>query len=967
MSTHQYRPVFSAVHDVAIFGAGLAGFAAARTLVAAGKSVIIIDRGGDAVAEHGRSFQNDVGEIGASPFATWMAELAGHEAASGSVVDGASTEIYANSWIREARNEGQLSVLYYAQALAVEIDETLNAVLLGTKSGLHRLAARQWIDATNTGELALLIAKETGEDWTGPEPATRQLNIFFRAESWEGFDDAWTAELAPGTKLSVLPSLWPEERCLHITAEGPVAFPRSLWLPSLRLFRDAFPTALSSAILTHGSVEPFDTFPSNPGPALPKNVLLATPWGSAGETPAGRYEWGHQQASALAGLPAANPSVEDEFEGNLHWTQVSVPVAVAGLGTGGAFATLAAARAGGAVMGFDPLPFCGGIGAGGGIHVYYFGVKGGLQEEVDERIRAVMPLFGARGSVQGFHPDAKKCVLEEMLLEAGASLLYGATILDVETEGDRVVAALLATPQGPVRLAAEAWIDSTGDGDLAARAGAQVNFGRDGDGLLHAYSQSAGQVFLREKGRVLVGINYDAGYVDATDSEDMTRARLDGIEHYYQPKLDYLERVTYIAPAIGLRQSRHIECDYMLTWADHMERRRFPDSVGLTGSHYDNHAMDLEFESDEALFWAGVCRGFRILAGTEIPYRCLLPKELANVWMACRALGVTQDAHHSMRMQRDMQRVGEIAGIAAVIAPSGAAREVDFANLRAQLASTGAMDDATLPQDGFGSSLTDEVISDEPGPSHEKWLDTLINGEPGADFWHLYWNGRTNDEVRDAVLALLDDANQQTAYRAAAIAAMWDEPAAEAPLLRQVAMRHEEQLSEKESKNPRAVHNWFLAISLLRRVGTARALPLLAEVASEQPLLHNVRTAIALSLEAIAGREALTEEERQLILSILETLIRTESPNSVAPPQHGPLTASYGEQSDGPIARRIVREDLTWQIHLTVARARHVLGLPLHAEAQVYLTDDRALVRRGFNILAVGQELATEGVRVPVG
>src|SRR5690606_19763761 len=87
-------------------------------------------------------------------------------------------------------------------------------------------------------------------------------------------------------------------------------------------------------------------------------------------------------------------------------------VAVAGAGTAGAVAGIAAARQGAQVVVFDPLPFAGGIGSGGGIHTYYFGVKGGLQDEVDQRTRAIMPLFGPVQQVRGFHPDTKKFVLE---------------------------------------------------------------------------------------------------------------------------------------------------------------------------------------------------------------------------------------------------------------------------------------------------------------------------------------------------------------------------------------------------------------------------------------------------------------------------------------------------------------------------------------------------------------------------
>ena len=73
----------------------------------------------------------------------------------------------------------------------------------------------------------------------------------------------------------------------------------------------------------------------------------------------------------------------------------------------------------------------------------------------------------------------------------------------------------------------------------------------------------------------------------------------------------------------------------------------------------------------------------------------LLPQGLNNVWLACRALGVSQDAHHSLRMQRDMQRIGEVAGLAAAMAPQGRSREIEFEQLRSVLQHSGALKTAS--------------------------------------------------------------------------------------------------------------------------------------------------------------------------------------------------------------------------------------------------------------------------------
>ncbi len=968
-SSASFHSVFDQVHDVAIFGAGYSGFAAARALIEEGRKVLLIDRRAALLVESGWSFASIAGDVNGILWRDWCDELKAAGAAENGRIDGAIAEVVATNWARQMRREGKLQTLYYAAPLALEGGDTmrgelLDAVLIGTKGGLRRVAAKQWIDATDSGELLQLFARAQKRDWQNPIRLMRLVNLYFRHAAWPDFPlGALENQPIAGVRLEWNRSLWPNERCLTLTVSGAGeeygAMLRGLWIPALQALHAAFPDAMREAVLTHGSVEPLDIFSRvTQLQPVPPNVIAASPWmrrGTAESFLAGRFEIGAHAARRAFDLPRAAPQ-NRAFAGEIHWREESCEIAVAGAGTGGALAALAAARHGGAVLAFDPLPFCGGIGAGGGIHWYYFGVKGGLQEELDVRQRDVMPLFAPTGQIQGFHPDAKKCVLENMLRESGVNLMFGATLLDVQRDGQRVTHALLATPHGPIRLAAAAWIDSTGDGDLAARAGAGVRFGRDGDGLLHAYSQSSGRANLKNDKAFMQVINFDAGFVDPTDSEDLTRARIEGIGQYLQREYAEIERPTYIAPALGLRQSRHIITDYTLELSDLIERRAFADSVGLTGCHYDNHASDYEFESDEGLFWVWVCGQWRGRTGCEIPYRILLPQNLDNVWLACRALGVSQDAHHSLRMQRDMQRIGEVSGIAASLAlqNNGSSRSVPFETLRAALESSGALEKQEAEGDTFGPDTKGDAVVTPASEDIAAWLDELRSAEAGVAPWRLYRAGQDDEMVRERVLTLLDEADEIASWRASAIGAMWNESRAEARLLREIEKRH----APNETKfTERSVPQWMMALSLLRRAGSPAALRLLDEVAGEANLVHNARTAIALAVEAIAARHALTSEEHQQVLEILWKLIEAPAPNAVAPMQRALTQTEFGGAGEAPTARAAVREDWTWQLHLAVARARHALGLPPHEQAVAFLADERALVRRAFTALC--GEIAT--------
>jgi hypothetical protein len=976
-----FHSVFDEVHDVAVFGGGYAGFAAARALVEAGKKVLLIDRRAALLSESGWSFQSTAGTINGIEWRDWWNELQecgaaeagseeGEKGRQQGHIDGAIAEVIATQWVQHARRAGKLKVLYYAAPLALEGGDTrkgelLDAVLLGTKGGLRRVAAMQWIDATEGGELLQLLARVQETAWQTPPRLMRMVNLYFRHAAWPDVPlGPLENQALSGARLKWGSSLWPNERCLTITVTGEgQEFGhnlRGVWIPALKTLHENFPDAMREAVLTHGSVEPFDVYSRVPqGQSVPPNVATAVPWQrrvTADNFLAGRFEIGSMAARRILDLPQAEPQEKTPFKGEIFWREEQADVAIAGLGTGGALATLAAARSAESqkVLGFDPLSFCGGIGAGGGIHWYYYGVKGGLQDDLDARQREVMPLFASSGQIQGFHPDAKKCVLETMLRESGAHLLFGAMLLDVERDGSHVKSALLSTPDGPLRLLAPAWIDSTGDGDLAARAGAPARFGRDGDGLLHAYSQSSGKASLKNEKAFMNVVNYDAGFVDPTDSEDLTRARLEGIEHYAKDSYSAGERPTYIAPAIGLRQSRHIVTDYTLELSDLIERREFADSVGLTGCHYDNHAVDYEFESDESLLWVWVCRQWRGRIACEIPYRILLPQGLENVWLACRALGVSQDAHHSLRMQRDMQRIGEVAGLAAILAPQGQSRQVPFEKLREALQSSGAvpeMQTEAPPDDTFGPDTKSSSVLAHDETNLTAWLEALENAPASESFdapWHLYRAGKEDLQIRTRVLSLLESTNDLASWRAAAIAALWGESVAAPRLVKAIQERADatENTDGDHDKTYRCeVPNWLIAVSLLRLVGAPDSLAVLNHLADDAGLLHNARTAIALCCEGIASRHELSESDHETILEILWKLIESPAPNSLAPPQRPLMQSDFNETR--------VLEDWSWQIHLAVARARRSLGLPPHEQAVACLGDERALVRRAFQMVCV--------------
>ena len=157
----------------------------------------------------------------------------------------------------------------------------------------------------------------------------------------------------------------------------------------------------------------------------------------------------------------------------------SVDIVVAGAGMAGVAAAVAAARAGADVLLVERGGTLGGI-ATAGLNCSFMGVDrsviGGILSEILDRLRAV------GGSIEGlytpFDPEAFKTVALEMTSDAGVHLLLHAWVLDSIVEAGTIMGVRFLTKSGVREVAARVVVDATGDGDVAASAGASFESSR---------------------------------------------------------------------------------------------------------------------------------------------------------------------------------------------------------------------------------------------------------------------------------------------------------------------------------------------------------------------------------------------------------------------------------------------------------------------------------------------------------
>ncbi len=434
-------------------------------------------------------------------------------------------------------------------------------------------------------------------------------------------------------------------------------------------------------------------------------------------------------------------------------------VLVVGGGIAGVMAAVAAGRTGARTLLVERFGSLGGTGTSAMMNLFYvpYAASRGLVRELFDR------LIARGGAIPGefvvYDPELYKVTALDMLAEAGVQVLLHTLVSDAIMDGDRLRGIVVENKSGRQAVLARVTVDASGDGDVAARAGAPYIKGRERDGKMRPMTlifrmggvdaarlveyvrahpedfspdplqcmldlehhmirvfgffklveeaKARGELWpdcyyfrvesvLPDRGVLTVNATRVYG-VDGTRADDLSRAEIETrrqmlqLAAFARKYVPGFERSFILdsASTIGVRETRRIRGEYVMTEDDILAGRQYDDVVGVDANQQNprqqgGHPPDGKEGGPQDLEARSMIARMFVY---EIPYRVLVPQAVDGLLVAGRCLSVDHHADVYTRNQGTAMASGVAAGVAAALAARTGVepRRVDVAGVQGAL------------------------------------------------------------------------------------------------------------------------------------------------------------------------------------------------------------------------------------------------------------------------------------------
>jgi len=367
-------------------------------------------------------------------------------------------------------------------------------------------------------------------------------------------------------------------------------------------------------------------------------------------------------------------------------------VIVAGGGPSGFIAALAAVRSGADTLLIEKYPFLGGNGVAG-LMTCYNGFRNQKPPEALQTVKGIPAEYIAeivrlgglcdsdglantypqsrhdikKDDIQysiGFDAEVAKIAMLRMVQKEGVKLRLHSWVVAPMLDGSRITGVIVESKSGRQAIAADIVVDATGDGDVAARAGAPFmgpaeKGDRMGMSLMYRIGGAPASMDGMRIGDKLVlwGPGFDGDGVDVdvlTRAEIETRLKLwDRFQKMRQEPGRESITLLQTGTGIAVRETRRILGEYTVTEQDAIQGTRFPDVIAISSNPMPGYHGKRFFFAHE---------------GFDVPYRSLVPKKVEGLVLTGRCISCEQAPFQSARSGAPAMAIGHASGCAAALA-----------------------------------------------------------------------------------------------------------------------------------------------------------------------------------------------------------------------------------------------------------------------------------------------------------
>jgi hypothetical protein len=402
-------------------------------------------------------------------------------------------------------------------------------------------------------------------------------------------------------------------------------------------------------------------------------------------------------------------------------------VIVVGGGPGGLGAAVMSARAGARTVLIERHAALGGMASFGEVHPFMNNHLAGesMDRPVYREWCAAMKHYWPQAKGHHLSKDVAMLAMEDLCREAGVTLVFHHAVADAIVEAGRIKAIVLFSKSGYTAAQAKVYVDCTGDGDLAARAGCAFEFGGPagfcqpmtlcfklshvdksrvppGSEIQRLYNdaKAAGEIDCRRENVLRFDwIDDDVVHFNTTrvvkksaiDGDELSQAEIEARRQvrqfirFLQGKISGFEqaRLHSMAHHIGVRESRRIRGRAYVTRADFQAARKFPDGIARV-----NYNIDIHSPTGTGTEFLQVPEGDYY----EIPYGAVVAADVKNLTVGGRPISGDHATHSSWRVMPPACTIGQAAGVGAALAAlrGGDPGDLDGVEVRRTLIEMGA-------------------------------------------------------------------------------------------------------------------------------------------------------------------------------------------------------------------------------------------------------------------------------------